>query len=91
VHVHAALSLYALRHSLTHPASANFSRVLCIVQCTDFPFSLGIRHPQYVGSVLTLWGFVALLWDPAQRPALLHVALAWTGLYGVTAVIEDKF
>ena len=58
---------------------------------TGFPFNLGISHPQYVGATLTLWGLAALLWAPEQRPALLQVCAAWTGLYVFTGVIESRF
>ena len=58
--------------------------------CKGFPFNLGIRHPQYVGAVLTLWGAAALLWAPAARPALPQVGAAWTALYVFTGLIEDN-
>ena len=58
---------------------------------TGFPFNLGISHPQYVGATLTLWGLAALLWAPEQRPALVQVCAAWTGLYVFTGVIESRF
>ncbi|DBA74416.1 hypothetical protein WJX77_005370 [Trebouxia sp. C0004] len=54
--------------------------------CTSFPFSV-VSHPQYVGSVLSIWGVFALLY--AQGPATLCVvATYWTGLYLVTGLIE---
>lgn len=54
-----------------------------------FPFSV-VSHPQYVGSVLTLWAVPALLWQ--QRPVgLLPVSVFWTGLYALTAFQEACF
>ena len=57
---------------------------------TGFPFNLGIRHPQYVGSVMTVWALVLLLWDPAVRPQLAQVGAAWTARDVATGLIEDK-
>ena len=53
-----------------------------------FPFNV-VSHPQYVGSVLTVWGMAALLWT--QAPAGLGlIAAYWTLLYVITAFWEDK-
>lgn len=53
-----------------------------------WPFDT-VSHPQYVGSVLTVWGMAALVW--VQAPPGLGVLVAfWTGLYVVTGVQEDK-
>lgn len=52
-----------------------------------FPFNV-VRHPQYVGAVLTVWGMVSLVFR-VLHPGLLGVATFWTGLYTVTALIED--
>ncbi len=55
--------------------------------CTSFPFSV-VSHPQYVGSVLTIWGVFALVY--AQGPATLWtIAAYWTGLYLVTGLVEQ--
>lgn len=55
--------------------------------CTSLPFSV-VSHPQYVGSVLSIWGVFALVY--AQGPATLWtVATYWTGLYFVTGLIEQ--
>lgn len=52
-----------------------------------FPFNC-VSHPQYVGSVLTIWGVVALVY--VQGPATLPtIAAYWTGLYVVTGLIEQ--
>jgi hypothetical protein len=61
------------------------------LQYHGFPFNLGISHPQYIGSALTVWGLVALLWAPEVRPALVPVAASWTGLYVATGIMESKF
>ena len=57
-------------------------------QVSGFPFNLGIRHPQYVGATLTVWGLAALLHSPA-RPSLVPVSVCWSLLYVITAIIED--
>ena len=55
--------------------------------CHDFPFNV-VSHPQYVGSVLSIWGVVALLYS--QGPSsITTIATYWTGLYVVTALIEQ--
>ena len=71
-------------------ARRRLTRVTRTPQASGFPFNLGIRHPQYVGSVATVWALVLLLWAPAARPALAQVGAAWTALYVVTGIIEDK-
>ena len=75
----------------TYTYCPRFSLVVAPSQVKGFPFSLGIKHPQYVGASLTVWALVALLWDPAGRPTLLPVGFGWTGLYVITAIIEDYF
>merc|ERR1711879_139067 len=51
---------------------------------TGFPFNLGIRHPQYVGSVLSWAGLLTLLAaTPSTAAPLGVVLLSWTGLYCV--------
>ncbi len=54
---------------------------------TGFPFSV-VRHPQYVGAVLTIWGFVTLVWGQAP-PGLVTLAVYWTLLYVITALHEQ--
>ena len=55
--------------------------------CTTFPFTV-TSHPQYVGSVLTIWGIFALVY--AQGPKTLWtIATYWTCLYVVTALQEQ--
>jgi methylene-fatty-acyl-phospholipid synthase len=55
---------------------------------TGWPFDT-VSHPQYVGSVLTVWGCVALLWSQAPPAALLALAGFWTLVYAATAVQEQ--
>lgn len=56
---------------------------------TGWPFD-AVSHPQYVGSVATVWGLAALV--SGQAPAgLLPLALFWTALYAITALQEDRF
>uniref|UniRef100_A0A383V562 phosphatidyl-N-methylethanolamine N-methyltransferase n=1 Tax=Tetradesmus obliquus TaxID=3088 RepID=A0A383V562_TETOB len=53
-----------------------------------WPFD-SVSHPQYVGSVLTVWGLVALVWGQAPAAALGIMAGFWTLVYVVTAVQEQ--
>ena len=52
-----------------------------------FPFNT-VSHPQYLGAVLTIWGFASLLWD-VSPPGLLTLAAYWTSLYAITAFWEQ--
>lgn len=57
---------------------------------TGFPFNLGIAHPQYVGSVMTVWGVGGLLWT--QAPANFGILLTyWTLLYVATGIQEQYY
>ncbi|KAK9838791.1 hypothetical protein WJX74_003443 [Apatococcus lobatus] len=54
-----------------------------------FPFNF-VAHPQYVGSVMTIWAVVAVLYN--QGPAgqgLSILACYWSGLYMITAMQEQ--
>jgi hypothetical protein len=61
---------------------------------TGFPFSvwgLKIPHPQYLGSILTVWAIVlAIHHSPATNP-ILYLGYYSTTFYTITAVIEDFF
>jgi methylene-fatty-acyl-phospholipid synthase len=57
-----------------------------VPRCEGFPFSL-LRHPQYVGSVLTIWGLFLAARFPYDDWALLP-ALE-TVYYAVGASLED--
>jgi len=59
--------------------------------CTKFPFNLGLRHPQYVGVVLNIWGLAILLLTPfAIRGGLLQVSLAWCFMYFFSSCLEES-
>lgn len=56
---------------------------------TGFPFNLGLRHPQYVGAMLSWTGIFALLAaTPSTAPPLGFVLLGWSGLYCASAAHE---
>lgn len=52
-----------------------------------FPFNV-VSHPQYVGSVMTVWSVAALLWTQAPSGFGL-LAAYWTGLYVITGFMES--
>lgn len=54
-----------------------------------YPFTI-VAHPQYVGSVLTLWGGYLLLARVAPPGACLLLAF-WSSLYLLTALSEAYF
>lgn len=53
----------------------------------SYPFNV-VPHPQYVGSVLTIWGTILLLHHMLPLPDALYVAVWWSALYLVTALQE---
>ena len=56
------------------------------VEC--FPFNLGLKHPQYVGSVLTIIGCFTLLWTNTVECYLFKIGFCWISFYGFTAFVE---
>jgi Phospholipid methyltransferase len=52
-----------------------------------FPFNV-VSHPQYVGSVFSIWGLVVAFWQQQPEGTLL-VAGYWTLLYALTAFQES--
>jgi methylene-fatty-acyl-phospholipid synthase len=55
--------------------------------CRDFPFSL-LAHPQYVGTVLTIWGIFAVMRFPGEDWYVLPVLE--TVYYVVGGYLEDQ-
>lgn len=55
--------------------------------CTSFPFSI-LDHPQYVGTVLSIWGFFLLARYPA--PDWIVLPLLETIYYWVGARLESE-
>ena len=53
----------------------------------EFPFNL-VSHPQYVGAVLTIAGFSALVYGQAPQGAMT-LAGYWASLYAVIALQEQ--
>ena len=54
---------------------------------TGFPFNV-TSHPQYIGSVLTVWGCFCLTLSQ-QPPGLLPLTIYWTCLYAITLIQEQ--
>lgn len=52
-----------------------------------FPFNV-VSHPQYVGSVMTIWGAAVLLWSQSP-PGFGWLVSYWTGLYLITGCMES--
>jgi len=58
--------------------------------CFGFPFNVGLRHPQYVGVVLTLWGGLLVLLSPAlAETGLPQAILVWGSMYAVMSAMEQ--
>lgn len=57
-----------------------------IPRCQDFPFSL-LRHPQYVGAVLSIWGFFMTTRFPYDDWFILPILQ--TGQYAIGAYLEQ--
>ena len=59
--------------------------------CTDFPFNT-FRHPQYLGSVASLWGILLLIATPQHAAAgIFQVGVMHSAMYAITGYIEDHF
>ena len=58
---------------------------------TQFPFNVPtIRHPQYVGAILTLLGGGGLLWSDRTSAAGIELIVGvWSAFYVGTGVVED--
>ena len=50
-------------------------------RCTGFPFTLGLAHPQYLGSVMTAYGLVLATCTDA------HAAAGYGGLAHAQALL----
>ena len=58
--------------------------------CSSFPFNVGLRHPQYVGVVLTILGAaIPMLNDVLIRAGLIQAMLAWASMYVVMCIMEQ--
>lgn len=56
-----------------------------------FPFTV-VKHPQYVGCILTIWALVSLFFTQAVIDlGLLTVACGWTAFYVFSGFIENYF
>lgn len=56
---------------------------------TGFPFNT-VPHPQYVGSVLTIWGITILMATQQHIEAgFITLQLVWTSYYYITGVFEQ--
>lgn len=56
---------------------------------TGFPFNT-VPHPQYVGSVLTIWGLTILLATESHiSSGLITLQVIWTSYYFITGVFEQ--
>lgn len=54
-----------------------------------FPFNV-VQHPQYVGSVASVWGMAVLVWSQGPQPDLVWLVVYWTFLYICTGVMESS-
>ena len=61
--------------------------------CSGFPFNIpGMRHPQYVGALLTLIGGGALLYNERTAAAGLDILVAaWCVFYVALGFVEDNY
>ena len=62
---------------------------------TGFPFNMSLSHPQYVGSVLTVWGCFCLTLNLAgkqqqQTTGCSELAWYWSMLY-ITSLLTEEF
>jgi uncharacterized membrane protein YuzA (DUF378 family) len=58
---------------------------------TGFPFNT-VSHPQYTGSVLSIWGAAVVFCTAAHLDRGFYALVGlWTLFYIVTTIIEDRF
>ncbi|CAE7338611.1 Slc35f3 [Symbiodinium sp. CCMP2592] len=58
--------------------------------CHGFPFNTGLRHPQYLGVVLTLFGALPIVVTrELTQLGLPHLVLVWGSMYGVMSAMEQ--
>ena len=53
-----------------------------------FPFNV-VSHPQYVGSVLSIWGILLVVWNLRLGFAPVWMACMWTWYYVVVSKVES--
>jgi len=59
--------------------------------CYGFPFNTGLRHPQYLGVVLTLWGaLLVLICDNLAAVGIPQLVFAWGAMYVVMCIMEQS-
>eukprot|EP00928_Gymnodinium_smaydae_P030552 TRINITY_DN22688_c0_g1_i1.p3 TRINITY_DN22688_c0_g1~~TRINITY_DN22688_c0_g1_i1.p3 ORF type:complete len:241 (-),score=47.93 TRINITY_DN22688_c0_g1_i1:364-1044(-) len=59
--------------------------------CHGFPFNTGLRHPQYVGVVLTLGGALAVfLCEELAARGLPQLVVAWAAMYVAMCAVEQS-
>ena len=58
--------------------------------CHGFPFNTGLRHPQYLGVVLTLFGALPLVMHRELiQMGLPQLVATWGSMYGVMSAMEQ--
>jgi len=58
--------------------------------CTGFPFNVQLRHPQYVGVVLTFWAMAfVLLTEELGKLGMPQMMMAWAAMYFVMSTMEQ--
>eukprot|EP00931_Biecheleriopsis_adriatica_P086936 TRINITY_DN61483_c0_g1_i1.p1 TRINITY_DN61483_c0_g1~~TRINITY_DN61483_c0_g1_i1.p1 ORF type:complete len:253 (-),score=51.18 TRINITY_DN61483_c0_g1_i1:57-755(-) len=58
--------------------------------CYGFPFNAGLRHPQYLGVVLTLFGTLPLfVTRDLSQLGLPQMVVTWGTMYGVMSAMEQ--
>jgi len=59
--------------------------------CYGFPFNVGLRHPQYVGVVLSIWGGLLLvLSEETADLGLSQLCIAWALMYVAMSAMEQS-
>ena len=57
--------------------------------CDSFPFNI-VSHPQYVGSIMTVWGAFCLTLEQQNQSGSFRLAWFWSMLYITTLVTEES-
>lgn len=57
--------------------------------CYSFPFNMGLRHPQYIGSVLSWTSITVFFLVPSMVAGLIANLLVVIICYAITSVMEQ--
>ena len=55
----------------------------------DTFFNSGLRHPQYIGAVFSIWGGLGLIFTPKTLSSGVALLIIWTMHYIWVSIMEE--